>query len=118
MPTPRWAATGAAPRRDRPTAARRPQRRWAEPERVTPDTPDSLTVEVTVRNDDTETIDTQLPSSTMLVDGKPLLSWNNAIGNGARDVRASALPPGETVRAKRVLGPALVREPGEHEAVL
>ena len=88
------------------------------PERVTRATLDGLTVEVSVTNEDAETIDTQLPSSTMLVDGEPLMSWNIAIGNGARDVRESALPPGETVRAARVMGDALVRDPGEHEVVL
>ncbi len=88
------------------------------PERVTTRSLDSLTVQVSVTNEDTETIDLQLPSSTLLVDGVPSRSWNIAIGNGAREARESALPPGDSIQVARVMGDGLVREPGDHEAVL
>lgn len=88
------------------------------PERVTPETLDSLRVGVTVTNEDSETIDTQLPLSTLLVDGRPSQPWSLAISNGARDERESALPPGESVDAARIMGEDLVRDPGDHELVL
>lgn len=88
------------------------------PGRVTAASLDSLTVWVSVANEDTETIDLQLVSSTLLVDGRRSMFWNVAIGNGARDARESALPPGESVQAARVMGDGLVREPGEHEVVI
>jgi hypothetical protein len=88
------------------------------PERVTQESLDSLRVDVSITNEGSETIDTQLPSSTLLVDGRPSSSWNLAIGNGARDARESALPPGQTVQAARIMGDDLVRDPGEHEILL
>jgi hypothetical protein len=88
------------------------------PERLTTAALDSLTVEVSVTNEGAETIDLQLPSSTLLVDGKRSLSWNVAIGNSPRDAREYALPPGDSITAARVMGEGLVREPGDHEFVL
>jgi len=89
------------------------------PERVATAALDSLTVQVSVTNEDTETIDLHLESSTLLVDGLRSLSWNVAIGNGPREARESALPPGESIQAARVMGGWLVRrEPGDHEVVI
>lgn len=88
------------------------------PEHVTAESLASLTVEATVTNDGDETLDTRLASSTLLVDGRASQPWSLAIANGARDAWESALPPGESVRAARVMGEDLVRDPGEHELVL
>jgi hypothetical protein len=89
-----------------------------KPERVTPAELDSLRVDLSVTNEDSETIDLQLPSSTMLVDGERSPSWNVAIANGAREARESALPPGDSITVSRVMGSGLVREPGDHEIVI
>jgi hypothetical protein len=88
------------------------------PERVTEDELGGLTVRVSVANEGAEPVDLQLPASRLTVDGRPLQAWNLAIGNGARDARESALPPGDSVEAARVLGASLVREPGDHEVAI
>jgi len=88
------------------------------PEHVTEADLDELTVRVRVANDGDRTVDLQLPSSTLTVDGEELQAWNLAIGNGARDARESALPPGDSIEAARVLGRWLVDEPGDHEVVI
>lgn len=88
------------------------------PDRVSEANLDELTVRVSVANEGDETVDLELPSSILTVDGEELQAWNLAIGNGARDVRESALEPGESVAAARVLGGSLVRAPGEHEIEL
>ena len=79
---------------------------------------DGLTVHAVVVNRSDESVDTQLFRSTLLVDGERNQSWGLAIGNGARDAKERALPPGERVIARRVMGRALVSAPGEHEVVL
>lgn len=88
------------------------------PDRVSPADLDELRVRVAVTNESDEPVDLELPSSTLLVDGKPSLNWSLAIGNGARDEREYALPAGESVSAERVMGGSLVREPGEHEVTI
>jgi hypothetical protein len=88
------------------------------PSEVAEDALDQLRVHAVVVNRGEEPVDTQLVSSTLLVDGKRNFPWSMSIANGARDAREHALPPGERVVAERVLGPALVSEPGEHEVVL
>jgi hypothetical protein len=85
------------------------------PDRVDAGSLDALTVRVRVENEDDRTLDLQLPASRLSVDGRYLQAWNLAIGNGARDARESALPPGGSVEAARVLGRSLVDAPGEHE---
>jgi hypothetical protein len=89
-----------------------------KPERVSPGELESLTVDLTVTNEDDETVDLQLSSSTMLVDGERSLSWNIAIANGAREARESALPPGDSITVSRVMGSGLVRDAGDHEIVV
>ena|SRR5436190_23014158 len=89
-----------------------------KPQRVTPGDLESLTVELSVTNESDETIDLQLPSSTLLVDGERSLSWNIAIANGAREARESALPSGDSITVSRVMGGGLVRDPGDHEIVV
>jgi hypothetical protein len=89
-----------------------------KPERVKPEELESLTVELSVTNENDETIDLQLPSSTLLVDGQRSLSWNIAIANGAREARESALPPGDSITVARVMGSGLVKDPGDHEVVI
>ena len=85
------------------------------PDRVGEDALGELTVRVRVENEDDRTLDLQLPASRLSVDGHLLQAWNLAIGNGARDARESALPPGDAIEAARVLGRSLVDAPGEHE---
>lgn len=88
------------------------------PSEVAADAVDQLRVHAEVINRGEETVDTQLVASALYVDGQRNFPWGMAIANGARDAREHALPPGERVSADRVLGRALVSEPGEHEVVL
>lgn len=90
----------------------------AEPERLTPSTLPSLTIGATVTNLETAPVDLEVPASQLLVDGEPSLSWGFAIANGTRDERECALPPGEHLTFRRVMGAALFRAEGEHELVL
>jgi hypothetical protein len=83
------------------------------PRRVT----DVVAITVRVTNDGTDTADTRLASSALLVDGTPRLEWGLAVGNGARDAREAALPAGETVEVRRDLGAAMLGDPGRHEVV-
>ncbi len=88
------------------------------PSEVAADELDRLRVHAVVVNRGEQTVDTQLGASTLLVDGQRNFPWGMAIANGARDAREHAQPPGERVSSDRVLGRALVSEPGEHEVVL
>ncbi len=48
-------------------------------------------------------VDTQLTHSVLVVDGEPVVAWPRIVGNGARDVRETALPSGESVTLSRRL---------------
>ena len=78
---------------------------------------EGLSVEAEVTNLGQDVVDPGLAGSTLLVDGERSVSWNVAVGNGAREAKASALPPGESVSVRRVME-GLVRGPGDHELVL
>jgi hypothetical protein len=89
-----------------------------DPHEVTLETLDQTTISGAVTNLGTETIDTRVRTSELSVNGESLLSWGLAIGNGARDAREYALPPGERIEFSRVMGSSLFRGPGEYELVL
>ena len=89
-----------------------------DPAEVTPQTADIVTVNGAVTNLGDAPIDTRVRYSQLRVNGEPLPSWGLAIGNGARDEREYALPPGERVEFSRVMGSGLLRSPGEYDVVL
>src|SRR5215203_5195906 len=89
-----------------------------DPAEVTPETADIVTVNGAVTNLGDAPIDTRVRYSQLRVNGEPLPSWRLAIGNGARDEREYALPPGERVEFSRVMGSGLLRGPGEYDVVL
>jgi hypothetical protein len=90
----------------------------AEPAALTEQTLPTLTIRGIVTNLGSHTVDTQGYASELLVDDQPSMAWSMAIGNGARDARERALPPGERVELKRVMGSGLFKEPGDHTLVL
>ena len=89
-----------------------------DPVEVTPTTIDLATVKGAVTNRGGETIDTRVRHSELRVNGELLQTWGLAIGNGSRDEREYALPPGERVEFARVLGRELFDGPGDYEVVL
>jgi|SRR5579859_1416237 len=89
-----------------------------QPTTVSQDNLDQLTVRGVVTNHGDAPIDTQLVSSELLVNGQPSFAWGLAIGNGLRDMRETALPPGEQVAFSRVMGKSLAQGPGDYEMVL
>ena len=89
-----------------------------DPVEVTPTTIDLATVKGAVTNRSGETLDTRVRHSELRVNGERLQMWGLAIGNGSRDEREYALPPGERVEFARVLGRQLFAGPGEYEVVL
>lgn len=90
----------------------------AEPVQLTTSTLSSLELSGTVSNVGTTLVDPEISASQLLVDGESILPWTLAIGNGPQDDRERALPPGETVTFRRVMGAALFRTTGTHELVL
>jgi hypothetical protein len=89
-----------------------------KPERVTPEELESLTVELSVTNEDDETIDLQVPSSSSSSTVSDRCHGTFAIANGAREARESALPPGDSITVSRMMGSGLVRDPGDHEVAV
>jgi hypothetical protein len=78
---------------------------------------DPVRIRAGVTNVGTDTIDTQLYRSALLIDEQPSFGWGLAIGNGAREPLEVELPPGQHVDVDRILTD-LVREPGEYTLVL
>ena len=79
----------------------------AVPAQLTPKTLATLTIRGMVTNLGTRPVDIQSYSSDLLVDGAPSMAWSMAIGNGPRDQKEEALPPGDLVVFQRVMGGAL-----------
>jgi hypothetical protein len=72
-----------------------------------------------VRNLSDAVIDTRVSASVLLVDGEPAENWPLAIGNGIRDERELALPPGEQIEFQRNLpASSVLRGQGQHELIL
>lgn len=78
-----------------------------------------LDIRGTVRNLGLSTIDTQIWTSRLLVDGKPSEDWAWAISNGLRDEREFALTPDDLIEFRRTLPASVVLSgPGRHELML
>jgi RNA polymerase sigma factor (sigma-70 family) len=61
-------------------------------------------INFTVVNDGDKTIDPDIGSSELLVNGKPMKDWDFIIHNGPRDDRWTALPPGDCLEFGYGLG--------------
>jgi hypothetical protein len=76
-------------------------------------------ISLTATNQGKETIDPELHLAQLLINNKASRQWNLAIGNGRREEKWFALPPGDTVSMSwSSLGPSLFPTPGEYTLVL
>lgn len=73
---------------------------------------------VEVVNRGTTVVDPELSRCRLTVNGEPSMSWNLAIGNGAREPTWTQLPPGETATMSWPLGLDLFDEPGDYHLVM
>ena len=73
-----------------------------------------LSIHFTLVNDGGETLDPQLTASNIIINGKELKETGFILGNGPRDARWNALPPGESLRFNYALG-EYFKEPGIYE---
>jgi hypothetical protein len=74
---------------------------------------DGLKVEFTLVNDGEATIDPKIGESRIVVQGKELAESGLILGNGPRDARFAALPPGQCLRFNSSLGDYF-KEPGNY----
>jgi hypothetical protein len=72
---------------------------------------EGLYVEFTLVNDGEATVDPKVGESRIVVDGAELADSGLILGNGPRDARFAALPPGDYLRFGSALGDHF-REPG------
>jgi hypothetical protein len=78
-----------------------------------------LEVRGTVHNVSGSAIPARSESSLLLINDEPAANWPLAIGNGMRDPREFALPPGEQIEFQRTLpASSLFQRPGKQEMVL
>jgi hypothetical protein len=76
-------------------------------------------VGVEVVNHGSTAVDPQLSTGCRLtVNGEPSMSWNLAIGNGAREASWYMLPPGKTATMSWPLGTDLFDKPGDYHLVM
>jgi hypothetical protein len=70
-------------------------------------------------NRGTRTIDPQFHRTRLVIDGREAPAWNLAVGNGRREAKWFALPPGETVTLTWTsLGETLFPVPGDYVLTL
>lgn len=70
---------------------------------------------IAATNRGSEVIDPELHLTKLFVNGKESRAWSLAIGNGKRDAKWFALPPGEEVSmCWSTLGDSLFPAPGEY----
>jgi hypothetical protein len=91
----------------------------AEPTSLTVDTRDQLRVTLSATNVGTEIVDPELHRAQLLVNGQRSQAFAFAVGNGRREAKWYALPPGDTVEMTwSTLGERLFDGPGEYSLVL
>ena len=73
--------------------------------------PKNLQINFALVNDGRETINPAIASSSIIVNGAALKDSGFILGNGPRDARWDALPPGDSLRFGYVLGDYF-KEPG------
>jgi hypothetical protein len=85
----------------------------AEPLRLRMSERSEFNLSLTATNQGKRTIDPQLHRAQLLVNNEESKVWSLAIGNGKREARWSALPPGETVSMTwSSMGESLLPRPG------
>ena len=76
-------------------------------------------ISIAATNQGDEVIDPELHRAKLFINGKESIVWMLAIGNGAREKKWFALPPGETVSLTwPTLGESLLPNAGTFELVL
>jgi hypothetical protein len=76
---------------------------------------EKLAVSFTVTNTGTATVDPDINSSQLLVNGKIPDHWDMTIANGLRSPEFWALPPGQTLYFNYQLGPVYFAKPGVYK---
>lgn len=76
-----------------------------------PSATNDLSIEFTLVNDGDKVVDPKISESRIVINGKELADSKMILGNGPRDARFEALPPGESVRFSYALG-SYFQEPG------
>ncbi len=85
----------------------------AEPQQLTMSERKDFKISLAATNQGREIIDPQLHRAQLLVNGKESKVWSLAIGNGKREAKWFALPPGETVSMTwSSMGESLLTGPG------
>jgi hypothetical protein len=85
-----------------------------EPVQLTVSERKNFKISIAATNRGDATVDPELHRAKLLVNGKESKAWSLAIGNGKRESKWFALPPGETVSMTwSSLGDSLLTGPGE-----
>ena len=91
----------------------------AKPQRLTLAQRQRFRISLTATNQGSEIIDPELHNVRLFVNGQQSKAWSLAIGNGRREDKWFALPPGDTVAMTwSSLGEALFPEAGEFTLML
>jgi hypothetical protein len=83
--TPIWAGVSVS----------RPIFDWRPQVKIPGEVPQQLMLYFTLVNDSDKTVDPEVRSSELLINGKPFERWQFRLGNGPRDEWRDALPAGE-----------------------
>lgn len=84
--------------------------------KLTDETVTDLQVSFALKNGSKAVIDPKITESVLIIDGKPFEQSAMLFGNGPRDARFSALPPGDKIEFTYPLG-YYFRKPGKHVLV-
>ena len=91
----------------------------AEPLQFTMQERNKFKISIAATNHGDETIDPELDKARLFINGEDSLQWSDTIGNGLREAKWFALPPGETVSMTwSSLASSLFPNPGTFELVL
>lgn len=91
----------------------------AEPTSLTIATLDQFKLTLTARNVGMAIVDPELTHARLTVNGRPSRAFTSAVGNGRREEKWFALPPGDEVTITwTTLGERLFSEPGTYTLAL
>jgi hypothetical protein len=68
---------------------------WRPRVKIGGEEPQQLMLDFSLMNDSDKTVDPEVRSSELLINGKPFERWQLCLGNGPQDERRDALPAGE-----------------------
>jgi hypothetical protein len=74
-----------------------------------------LSVDFTLTNTGPATVDPDITSSQLFVNGEVPGDWAFTIANGPRSLEFKALPPGQTLQFTYLLGPTYFAKPGVYK---